>query len=68
MKSLRIVAITGALVAAFALAGCQSHTTSSTSFEVSTSTESGTKTYTSTTETKDGVTTTSEKTIETPAK
>lgn len=66
MKSLRIFAITGALVAAFALAGC--HSTSSTSFEVTTTTESGTKTYTSTTETKDGVTTSSEKTVETPAK
>ena len=66
MKSLRIVAITGALVAAFALAGC--HSTSSTSFEVTTTTESGTKTYISTTETKDGVTTSSEKTVETPAK
>ena len=68
MKSLKVVAITGALIAVFALAGCQSHTSTSTSVEVTTSTESGTKTYTSSSETKDGVTTSTETTVETPAK
>lgn len=67
MKSLKVVAITGALIAVFALAGCQSHTSTSTSVEVTTSTESGTKTYTSSSETKDGVTTSTETTVETPA-
>lgn len=65
MKSLKILALTGALVAVFALAGCESHSSSSTSVEVSTSTESGTKTYSSSTQTKDGVTTSTETTVET---
>ena len=65
MKSLKILALTGALVAVFALAGCESHSSSSTSVEVSTSTESGTKTYSSSTQTKDGVTTSKETTVET---
>ena len=65
MNSLRILAVTGALVAVFALAGCESHSSSSTSVEVSTSTESGTKTYSSSTQTKDGVTTSKETTVET---
>ena len=65
MKSLKILAVTGALVAVFALAGCESHSSSSTSVEVSTSTESGTKTYSSSTQTKDGVTTSTETTVET---
>ena len=65
MNSLRILAVTGALVAVFALAGCESHSSSSTSVEVSTSTESGTKTYSSSTQTKDGVTTSTETTVET---
>ena len=65
MKSLKILALTGALVAIFALAGCESHSSSSTSVEVSTSTESGTKTYSSSTQTKDGVTTSTETTVET---
>ena len=65
MKSLKIFALTGALVAVFALAGCESHSSSSTSVEVSTSTESGTKTYSSSTQTKDGVTTSTETTVET---
>ena len=64
MKSLKILALTGALVAVFALAGCESHSSSSTSVEVSTSTESGTKTYSSSTQTKDGVTTSTETTVE----
>jgi hypothetical protein len=67
MKSLKILAVTGALVAVFALAGCQSHSSSSTSVEVTTTTESGTKTYSSSSETKDGVTTSKETTVETPA-
>lgn len=67
MKSLKVVAITGALVAVFALAGCQSSSTSTSKVEVSTTTESGTKTYTSSSETKDGVTTSTETTVETPA-
>lgn len=65
MKSLKILALTGALVAVFALAGCESHSSSSTSVEVSTSTESGTKTYSSSTQTKDGVTTSTKTTVET---
>lgn len=65
MKSLKTLALTGALVAVFALAGCESHSSSSTSVEVSTSTESGTKTYSSSTQTKDGVTTSTETTVET---
>ena len=65
MKSLKILALAGALVAVFALAGCESHSSSSTSVEVSTSTESGTKTYSSSTQTKDGVTTSTETTVET---
>ena len=65
MKSLKILALTGALVAVFALAGCESHSSSSTSVEVTTSTESGTKTYSSSTQTKDGVTTSTETTVET---
>lgn len=65
MKSLKILALAGALVAVFALAGCESHSSSSTSVEVSTSTESGTKTYSSSTQTKDGVTTSKETTVET---
>ena len=65
MKSLKNLALTGALVAVFALAGCESHSSSSTSVEVSTSTESGTKTYSSSTQTKDGVTTSTETTVET---
>ena len=65
MKSLKMLALTGALVAVFALAGCESHSSSSTSVEVSTSTESGTKTYSSSTQTKDGVTTSTETTVET---
>ena len=65
MKSLKVLALTGALVAVFALAGCESHSSSSTSVEVSTSTESGTKTYSSSTQTKDGVTTSTETTVET---
>ena len=65
MKSLKILALTGALVAVFAIAGCESHSSSSTSVEVSTSTESGTKTYSSSTQTKDGVTTSTETTVET---
>ena len=65
MRSLKILALTGALVAVFALAGCESHSSSSTSVEVSTSTESGTKTYSSSTQTKDGVTTSTETTVET---
>ena len=60
-----MLALTGALVAVFALAGCESHSSSSTSVEVSTSTESGTKTYSSSTQTKDGVTTSTETTVET---
>ena len=67
MKSLKVVVITGALVAVFALAGCQSSSTSTSKVEVSTTTESGTKTYTSSSETKDGVTTSTETTVETPA-
>ena len=67
MKSLKVVAITGALVAVFALAGCQSSSTSTSKVEVSTTTESGTKTYTSSSETKNGVTTSTETTVETPA-
>ena len=67
MKSLKVVVITGALVAVFALAGCQSSSTSTSKVEVSTTTESGTKTYTYSSETKDGVTTSTETTVETPA-
>lgn len=67
MKSLKVVAITGALVAVFALAGCQSSSTSTSKVEVSTTTESGTKTYTSSSETKNGVTTSTETTVEIPA-
>ena len=64
MKSLKILALTGALVAVFALAGCESHSSSSTSVEVTTSTESGTKTYSASSETKDGVTKSTETTVE----
>lgn len=67
MKSLKVVAITGALVAVFALAGCQSSSTSTSKVEVSTTTESGTKTYTSSSETKNDVTTSTETTVEIPA-